>query len=97
MHFSIVVHVVLTLRFGPEAVFDEIRSGKFAHGEAEAQGEFESIINRLCNSRAAGLPCCSQLFHAVSGSKRASLSLNRRLAGTWDGDKCAPRASCRPQ
>ncbi|CAE7843611.1 glpV [Symbiodinium microadriaticum] len=38
-----------------QAVFDEIRSGKFAgQAEPEAQGEFESLINRMCNTRAAG-------------------------------------------
>ena len=38
-----------------QAVFDTIRSGKFAgQAEPEAQEEFESIINRLCNTRAAG-------------------------------------------
>eukprot|EP00439_Symbiodinium_sp_Y106_P068969 s4197_g11.t2 len=38
-----------------QAVFDEIRSGKFAgQAEPQAQGEFESLINRMCNTRAAG-------------------------------------------
>lgn len=38
-----------------QAVFDAIRNGKFAgQAEPEAQSEFESIISRLCNTRAAG-------------------------------------------
>lgn len=38
-----------------QAVFDTIRSGKFAgQAERDAQEEFESIISRLCNIRAAG-------------------------------------------
>ncbi|CAJ1414356.1 unnamed protein product [Effrenium voratum] len=37
-----------------QAVFQAIRSGTFSQGEPDAQEEFNSIINRLCNIHAAG-------------------------------------------
>lgn len=37
-----------------QAVFQAIRNGDFSHGEPEAQAEFCSLVDRLCNIQAAG-------------------------------------------
>ncbi|CAE7021844.1 unnamed protein product [Symbiodinium sp. CCMP2456] len=37
-----------------QEVFEAIRGGKFSEGEPDAQAEFNSILDRLCNLQAAG-------------------------------------------